>query len=86
MFENLDVGTIITLVISLAATFAAGAWAIAKGKLKKVVSLGREVVDIAATLEKALSDDKITKEEVQEIKKEFADVKAAWKALITKEE
>ena len=36
-------------------------------------------------IDSVLADDKVTKEEIAEVRKELADVKAAWKALFAKE-
>ena len=82
---ELDIGTIITLVITAIATFAGGAWAIVKGKLKKVVALIKEAYDLVAAFESALQDDKVDKKEIEGIKKEFAELKGALKALVSKE-
>lgn len=84
MLESLDLGTIITVVIAAITMFAGGKWVLAKGKLKKIVNLMKEVFDVAKKLEAALEDDKITKTEVEGIKKELAEVKGAWKALVDK--
>jgi hypothetical protein len=86
MLESLDLGTIITVVISAVTIFAGGFWLKAKGKLSKVVNLCRQALDVASTLEKALDDDKVSKEEIASLKKELAEVKMAWKALIAKKE
>jgi Tfp pilus assembly protein PilO len=85
MIESLDLGTIITLVITAIATFAGGAWAIVKGKLKQVVNLARKAIDVATTLESALEDDKISKVEIEALKTDLAEVKGAWKELTKKE-
>lgn len=84
MLENLDFGTIITVVIALLGTFAGGFWLKAKGKISKIVKLGSEAIEVATTLNKALEDDKISKEEIEQLKKESNDVKVAWKDLISK--
>ena len=84
MFENLDAGTIVTIVLGLVTTFAGGIWLKAKGKISKVITLGKECFDLLVKLEKALEDDKITKDEIKDLKNEAAQVKVAWKALIQK--
>lgn len=83
---ELDLGTIITLIITAAGTFFGGAWLFIKNKLTKVVKLGKSALDVAETLESALADDKITTEEIAAIKKELAEVKVAWKDLINKKD
>lgn len=84
MIENLDLSTIITIVVAIVGTFAGGFWLKAKGKLSKIIKLGSEAIEVANTLNKALEDDKITKDEINQLKKEVADVKAAWKNLTNK--
>lgn len=85
MFESLDLGTIITIIISGIATFAGGFWLRAKGKIKLIINLLREGFELIDNLEKALGDDKITKAEIEELKADAARVKTAWKALSQKE-
>ena len=93
--ENLDLGTIITLVISIITAVAGGLWLKAKGVLKKAATLVKETVELVnkafSIPTKAiamLDDNTVTKEEIaelkalfQELKDEAADVKAAWKLL-----
>ena len=78
-----------TIVVSAVMAILAGTfgvfWGKGKSKFSKAVTLGREAVDVIETLEAALVDNVIDKAEVDQIKKELADVKAAWKALIAKE-
>jgi hypothetical protein len=83
MLESLDLNTVLTIVIAVVGTFAGGFWLKAKGKLSKVVKLGSETLDVATTLSKVLEDDKVTKDEIAALKKELADVKAAWKDLVS---
>lgn len=84
MFENLDLGTIITVVLGLIATFAGVFWSKAKTKIGQIVTAGKELSDVGTKLTKALADDKITKDEVEELKAEWAEAKAALKAIIGK--
>lgn len=81
---NLDLGTIITFVIGLIATFLAGFWLVAKGKIKKVIDAGKELLDVGNALNAALADNKITKEEIDELKKEWKEAKEACKAIFQK--
>lgn len=83
--ENLELTTIITIVLGLIGTFAGGFWLKAKGKLKAVVQLGIAAVDVIEVLEKALEDNKIDKKEIQALKKEAKEVKDAWKVLTAKD-
>ena len=76
--------SIVSVVLAAVSLFAGGFWLKAKGKLSKLVTLGTEAVDVVQALSKALEDDKITKAEIEDLKKESADVKAAWKALVSK--
>lgn len=85
MLENLDWGTVISVILTGVTVFAGGFWLKAKGKLSKVVKLGMEVMEVVTKFEAALSDNKITKEEIEDLKKEAADVKAAFKDLVSKE-
>ena len=80
----MEASTILTLALTGLATFAGGIWAVAKGKLSKVIKLGREALDVATTLEMALEDDKITKDEIANIKIQLNELKGAWKSLIEK--
>jgi Tfp pilus assembly protein PilO len=84
MLENLDSGTIITIVLGIVTTFAGGFWLKAKGKISKLGKLFFESYEVVAKFEAALEDDKITKAEIESLKKEAADVKAAFKDLVSK--
>ena len=81
MFEGLDLGSILTIVLSLVTAFAGAFWLKAKGKLSKIIKLGKEAFDVASSLEKALEDNKITKAEIDVLKKDLKEVKSAWDAL-----
>jgi len=63
---------------------AGGFWLKAKGKLGKVKDLARETYELVDTAIAAVDDNKIEKSEVEAIKKEAQDVKAAWQSLIGK--
>lgn len=84
MFENLELSTVVTIILGLVTTFAGGFWLKAKGKIGEVISLGREAFDLLTKLESALEDDKITKAEITDLKKEASEVKKAWIKLIEK--
>lgn len=82
---ELDIATIIGAVVSVIAVVLGGLWTKGKGKLNKVKNLAVETVEVISKLDEALADNKVTKEEVEQLKKEAADVKIAWKALFAKE-
>lgn len=82
--ENLDLGSIITIVLAGITTFLGGFWLKAKGRIKKVVDLCREVYEAGNAVNEVLEDDKITKDEIKRVKKEFKDVSDKFKALIGK--
>ena len=85
MLENLDLGTIITIVFGLLTTFVGGFWLKVKGKFSEVVKLGSELLEFMQILQTALDDDKLTKEEIARLKKEGGDISIAWKKLISRE-
>lgn len=78
-----DVLTIISAVLGLVAVVAGAFWAKAKNKLGAVIALGTEAVELAKVAVESLDDNKIEKSEVEAIKKEAQDVKAAWENLIS---
>ena len=84
--ESLDVWTIVSLVLLIASTVFAGVWLTAKKKAKQIYNLGKEALDVAKAAIDALEDNKLTPEEVQKIKDEAVEVKAAWKLLMSREE
>ena len=81
---ELDIGTIITLILAVLTTFLGGFWLTAKGKIKKVINAGKELLDVGTTLSDALADNKITAEEIDRLKKEWAEAKGAVKAIFEK--
>lgn len=83
--ENFDVWTIVSAVLGLVAVIAGGFWLKAKNKIVLFAVLFREIYDVAKKLGDVLEDDKVTKEEVAEMKKELQDVKTAFHNLIGKE-
>lgn len=76
--------TVVSAILGVVAMVAGGFWLKAKGKLNAVKNLAKEAVDLVQVAVGTLDDDKITKEEVESIKKEASEVKAAWHALIGK--
>lgn len=85
MFENLDWTVVVSSILGLISVVFGAFWAKVQGKLGKVVVLGKEFVDVVEVFEEAMKDDSLTKEEVEAIKKEFEEAKAAFKSLIEKE-
>jgi len=80
----MDIGTIITLVMSAVAALAGGFWLKAKGKLGQIKDLIKEGADVVIVAVEAVGDDTLTKEEIEAIKKEAGEAVAAFKALIGK--
>jgi FtsZ-interacting cell division protein ZipA len=80
----MELSAIITGAIAVLGTVFGAFWKKAKGTLGKVFKLSSETLQLIEKLESALEDDKITKKEIEEIKKEAQDVKLAWKALTEK--
>jgi len=85
ILANVDLGTVLTIILAGLTTFLGVFWKKAKTKITKVIDLGRQAFELMNSFENAIEDDKVTKEEIAQIKKEAADVKAAWKALVQKE-
>ena len=84
ILQNLDLGTILTIILGGIATFAGGFWLKSKGKIKLVATLAFDVYELLTEIERALSDDKVSKEEIEAIKSRITDIKIAFKALISK--
>ena len=82
---ELDVWTIVSAVLAVIAGLFTAFWSKAKGKIVAAYKLLKECLDVVDAATVALEDDKITKEEVEKIKKEAEEVKVAWKALLGKE-
>ena len=83
--DSLSVWTIVSLVLLIVSTVFAGVWVTAKNKAKQVYNLGKEALDVAKAAIDALDDNKITQDEIEKIKAEALEVKAAWKLLRAKE-
>lgn len=84
----MDITTILTLVsivLGLGATLLGGKWLIAKNKLGQFKTVVKEGIDVVTAAIDAVEDDKITVEEINEIKMEVAEFKAAGKILLSKE-
>ena len=84
----MDTQTILTIVSAILGVFAlvaGGLWAKGKGKLNAVKNLMKESYDLVNVAVSAIDDDKITKEEVDQIKQEASEVKVAWRVLIGKD-
>ena len=74
--------TLVSVGLGLIATVAGGFWLKAKGKLSDIKTLAKETADLVTVAVNAIDDNKITPEEVAQIKKEAVEVKAAWRKLI----
>jgi Tfp pilus assembly protein PilO len=80
----MDVWTIVSAALGLVAVVASGFWLKAKGKIAAIGTLVKEAYEVIATVHEILQDDKVDKAEIEELKKEAADVANAFKALIGK--
>lgn len=80
--ENIDWGSILSVVFGLATTILAGVWLKAKGVLGKVKVVAKEGYEAIKALVEALDDDKLTAEEQASIKKEALEAWAAIKDLL----
>ena len=85
LLQSLDLGTILTIIFGAIATFAGGFWLKSKGKIKQVAVLAFDVYELLNEVEKALGDDKISKEEITAIKSKITKIKADFKLLINKQ-
>jgi len=84
MFENLEIGTIVTIGMGLITTFFGVYWLKFKAKIGQFVSLAVKVVSLISAFERAIGDEKITKEEISELKAAAEEIKKAFQALIGK--
>ena len=84
LLQNLDLGTILTIIFGGFTTLAGGFWLKSKGKLKQVAVLAFDVYELLNEVEKALGDNKMTKEEIEIIKTKIIKIKADFKKLINK--
>jgi hypothetical protein len=80
--SGFDFQTILNIVLSIVSVVFAGIWLKLKGKISQIVNLGRQLIEAGKAIEDALGDNKISDEEIKTIKKEFNDVKEAFKELI----
>jgi hypothetical protein len=85
LLKSVDLGTIVTIVVSLIATFAGGFWIKGKGKLLLIGKLVKETLDVIDAFNDALKDDKIDKKELERIKTQFNELKAVFKDLFAKQ-
>ena len=82
--ENLDLNSIIPIIATGLIALFGGAFAIIKKKLSKVVNFVKELYEIAYAFDLALKDDKITKKEIEGLRKDFKELKKAFKDLFNK--
>lgn len=81
---NFDLGSVVTIVLGILATFFATYLAVAKNKLKQLIELGKQILEVAQALENSVADNKVDAAEIASLKKELNDVKVAWKILLGK--
>ena len=81
---DFDLWTIVSAVLGLVAVVAGGFWLKAKGKIALAADLIKQSYEVVQALHTALEDNKVDKAEVDNLKKELADVKAAFLKLIGK--
>lgn len=84
LLQSLDLGTVLSIIFGAIATFGGAFWLKSKGKLKQVATLAFDVYELLNEVEKALGDDKLSKEEIVEIKSMIKKIKADFKLLINK--
>ena len=80
----MDIGTIVTLVMSAIAALAGGFWLKTKGKLTQLKNVIKEGADVVIVAVNAVGDDKLDAAEIEAIKKEAKEAVAAFKALVGK--
>jgi hypothetical protein len=81
----MDWTVIVSAALGILAAVFGGKVLLVKGKLRQVIALAKEAVDVAVVAVDALEDNTLEKSEVEEIKKEALELKGAWKALFNKE-
>ena len=79
-----DFWTIVSIIIGVIATIFGVFWGKVKNKLLGAFMLAKEALDVGKAAIDALEDNKITPEEVANIKKEAQEVKEAWHNLLGK--
>jgi len=83
----MDLNTILLIVsgaLAVVAAVAGGGYKKVKDKIGQVANLFKQTFELVEALLKALEDNTVTPEEVELLKKEAADVKNAFFALIGK--
>jgi len=76
--------TIVSAILGVIALVAGTFWAKAKGKLGAVANLIKQAYEVVNKVFVILEDNTISKQEVEELKKEAQDVKDALKVLLGK--
>ena len=82
--SNLSSGNILAGILTIVTGLVSTYLLKYKGKLGQVITLGHEVVDLADQLQLVISDNKVTKEEIESLKQELSEVILAWKQLTGK--
>lgn len=80
----MDWTVIVSAFLGILAAVFGGQVLNVKGKLKQVIALGKEAIELAIVATDAIEDNTLEKSEVEAIKKEAAEVKGAWQALLGK--
>ena len=80
--ENIDLGSVVNIVLTIITVIAGGLWLKAKGKLGQLKSAAKESYEAISAVVDALGDDKITAEEQVIIKKEANEAWGAIKLLL----
>ena len=76
-----NIWTIVSGALAVLGTVFATAFVKVKKKIKDFVNLAKQAVELLTVVTDAIGDNTVTKEEIAAMKKEIADVKAAWKVL-----
>jgi divalent metal cation (Fe/Co/Zn/Cd) transporter len=76
--------TIVSAILGVVAMVAGGFWLKAKGKIGLIANLVKQAYEVVNKVFLILEDNTISKQELEELKKEAQDVKDALKALVGK--
>ena len=80
--ENIDLGSVLNIVLTIVTVVAGGLWLKTKGKLKQLRNVAKEGYEAIQAVVGALEDDKIDAEEQVKIKKEALEAWVAIKILL----
>ena len=82
MLENIDVGSVLNIVLAIFTTVAGGFWLKAKGKLGQLRAAVKESYEAVEVVVAGLEDNKLTAEEQVAVKKEATEAWVAIKLLL----